>query len=65
MVDLLGVNLRERTVQSVQWDAGKLDEIKEHLRLSIRFMKAWLRDPSTNLAAVEDFERTEELRLCR
>lgn len=65
LVDLLGVNLRERTVQSVQWDAGKLDEIREHLKLSIRSMKAWLRDPSANLAVLEDFERTEELRLCR
>jgi hypothetical protein len=64
-VDLLEVNLRERTVQPVQWDAEKLDEIKEHLRLSIRSMKAWLRDPGTNQAVLDDFERTEDLRLCR
>jgi hypothetical protein len=28
-------------------------------------MKAWLRDPDRNVAALEDFERTEDLRLCR
>jgi hypothetical protein len=28
-------------------------------------MKAWLRDPAANVAVLEDFERTEELRLCR
>jgi len=28
-------------------------------------MQAWLRDGSVNLAVLEDFERTEELRLCR
>jgi hypothetical protein len=28
-------------------------------------MKAWLRDADANLAVLEDFERTEELRLCR
>jgi len=64
-VDLLQVNLRERAVQSIPWDAGKLDKIKDHLRLSIRSMRAWLRDPGANVAALEDFEKTEELRLCR
>jgi len=28
-------------------------------------MKAWLRDADANVAALEDFERTEDLRLCR
>jgi len=65
LVDLLEVNLRERTVQSIPWGAGKLDGIKDHLRLSIRAMQAWLRDPPANAAALEDFERTEDLRLCR
>ena len=35
------------------------------MRLSIRGMKAWLRDADANVAALEDFERTEDLRLCR
>ena len=28
-------------------------------------MKAWLRDADANVAALEDFERTEDLRICR
>jgi len=28
-------------------------------------MRAWLRDPEANLAVMEDFEKTEELRICR
>jgi hypothetical protein len=28
-------------------------------------MKAWLRDRDANVAVLEDFERTEDLRLCR
>jgi hypothetical protein len=64
-VDLLEVNLREGTVTAHPWDAARLDAIRERLRLSIRGMKAWLRDPALNLAAIEDFERTEDLRICR
>lgn len=64
-VDLLEVNLRAGEVTVHPWDATRLEEIRERLRLSIRAMKAWLRDPDTNVAALEDFERTEDLRLCR
>jgi hypothetical protein len=64
-VDLLVVNLRESTILRHPWDAGKLEEVKEHLRLSMRGMRAWLRDPTTNLAVIEDFEKTEDLRICR
>jgi hypothetical protein len=64
-VDLLEVNLREGQVTVHPWDDRRLEEIRERLRLSIRGMKAWLRDPAANVAAVEDFERTEDLRICR
>ncbi len=64
-VDLLEVNLREGTVQRHPWDVEKLEAVKEHLRLSIRGMRAWLRDPAHNLAVMEDFEKSEELRICR
>src|SRR5262249_34748941 len=64
-VDLLEVNLRAGEVTVHPWDAARLDDIRERLRLSIRGMKAWLRDPSANVAALEDFERTEDRRLCR
>lgn len=64
-VDLLEVNLREGAVSVHPWDEARLAEIRERLRLSIRSMKAWLRDPDGNVAALEDFERTEDLRLCR
>ena len=64
-VDLLEVNLREPTVTKHHWDAARLEEIRERLRLSIRSMKAYLADPAGNVAVVEGFERTEELRLCR
>jgi len=64
-VDLLEVNLRAGEVTAHPWDESRLEEIRERLRLSIRGMKAWLRDPDANVAAVEDFERTEDLRLCR
>jgi hypothetical protein len=64
-VDLLEVNLRAGEVTVHPWDAARLDEIRERLRLSIRGMKAWLRDAGANVAALEDFERTEDLRLCR
>src|SRR5262249_43490705 len=64
-VELLEVNLRAGEVTVHPWDAGRLDAIRERLRLSIRGMKAWLRDADANVAALEDFERTEDLRLCR
>ena len=64
-VDLLEVNLREGVVSTHPWDEERLVEIRERLRLSIRAMKAWLRDPAANEAVLEDFERTEDLRLCR
>jgi hypothetical protein len=65
LVDLLEVNLREGAVTTHAWDAARVDAIRERLRLSIRAMRAWLRDPEANVAVLEDFERTEELRLCR
>jgi hypothetical protein len=64
-VDLFEVNLREPEVTPHRWDAARLDDIRERLRLSIRSMKAYLADPATNLAVIEGFERTEELRICR
>jgi hypothetical protein len=64
-VDLLEVNLREGTVTAHPWDATRVAAIRDRLRLSIRAMKAWLRDPDANMAVLDDFERTEELRLCR
>jgi hypothetical protein len=64
-VDLLEVNLRAGEVTTHPWDTARLDEIRERFRLSIRGMKAWLRDADRNVAAIEDFERTEDLRLCR
>ncbi len=64
-VDLLEVNLREGTVTTHPWDDARVHDVRERLRLSIRAMKAWLRDPMANVAALEDFERTEDLRLCR
>jgi hypothetical protein len=64
-VDLYEVNLREPKVTTHRWDEGRLEEIKEQLRLSIRSMKAYLADPAANVAVITDFERTEDLRLCR
>jgi hypothetical protein len=64
-VDLLEVNLRAGEVTSHPWDEARLADIRERLRLSIRGMKAWLRDPEANVAVLDDFERTEDLRLCR
>jgi len=64
-VDLLEVNLREPEVTGHRWDDERLDAIREQLRLSIRSMKAYLADPDENVARIEDFERTEELRICR
>jgi len=64
-VDLLEVNLREGKVERHPWDEGSLERIREHIRLAVRAMKAYLRDPERNLAAEPDFERTENLRICR
>jgi PD-(D/E)XK nuclease superfamily len=64
-VDLLEVNLREGVVTVHPWDETRLDDIRARLRLSIRAMRAWLRDPMGNVAALEDFERTEDFRICR
>jgi hypothetical protein len=64
-VDLLEANLREPTVTPLAWDDERLEQIREALRLSIRSMKAYLVDPAANTARVDDFERTEELRICR
>jgi hypothetical protein len=64
-VDLLEVNLREGTVTVHPWDDARVEGVRERLRLSIRAMKAWLRDPAANVAALQDFERAEDLRLCR
>ena len=64
-VDLIEANLREPTVTPLAWDDARLEEIREQLRLSIRSMRAYLADPAANLARVDDFERTEELRICR
>jgi PD-(D/E)XK nuclease superfamily len=64
-VDLFEVNLREGVVTVHAWDALRVEAIRERLRLSIRAMKAWLRDPEANVAAIEDFERSEDRRLCR
>ena len=64
-VDLLEVNLREPTVTPHRWDSGRLADIREQLRLSIRGMKAYLADPERNVAVIDGFERTEQLRICR
>jgi hypothetical protein len=64
-VDLLEANLREPAVTPLGWDDGRLETIRDQLRLSIRAMRAYLADPAANAARIEDFERTEELRICR
>ncbi|HEV8672875.1 MAG TPA: PD-(D/E)XK nuclease family protein [Methylomirabilota bacterium] len=64
-VDLFEVNLRESAVTVHPWDVARVEAMRARLRLSIRAMKAWLRDPDTNGAMLDDFERTEELRICR
>ena len=64
-VDLLEVNLREGKVTSHPWDEASLDRVREHVRFSVRAMKAYLRDPEKNLADESNFERTEDLRICR
>ncbi len=64
-VDLIEVNLREPAVTRHDWDDDRLDAVREQLRLSIRAMKAYLADPDGNVAVVTDFERTEDLRICK
>jgi hypothetical protein len=64
-VDLLEANLREPAVTPLGWDDGRLEKIRDQLRLSIRSMRAYLADPAQNMARMDDFERTEELRICR
>jgi hypothetical protein len=64
-VDLLEVNLREPAVTPLVWDDVRLDDIRAQLRLSIRGMRAYLADAAANAARLEDFERTEEIRICR
>ena len=64
-VDLYEVNLRGPLVTAHRWDPERLEAVKEQLRLSIRGMKAYLSDPSANLAVITDFERTEDLRICK
>jgi hypothetical protein len=63
--DLIEVNLREPTVTTHRWDDERLAAVRDQLRLSIRAMKAYLADPDANLALIDGFERTEELRICR
>ena len=64
-VDLLEVNLREGKVTSHPWDESSLERVRQHVRFSVRAMKAYLRDPEKNLADEANFERTEDLRICR
>ena len=64
-VDLLQVNLREPEVTPLTWDDTRLEEIRGQLRLSIRSMRAYLADADGNVARLDDFEKTEELRICR
>jgi hypothetical protein len=64
-VDLLQVNLREPEVTPLTWDDGRLEEIRQQLRLSIRSMRAYLADADANVARLDNFEKTEELRICR
>jgi hypothetical protein len=42
-----------------------LDRVREHIRLSVRAMKAYLKDPERNMADEANFEKAEELRICR
>jgi PD-(D/E)XK nuclease superfamily protein len=64
-VELLEANLREPMVTPLAWDEARLEAVRDQLRLSIRSMRAYLADPAANLARIEDFEQTEELRICR
>jgi len=64
-VDLYEANLREPLVTPHRWDDERLEAVKEQLRLSIRSMRAYLADPEANIAVITDFERTEDLRICK
>ena len=64
-VDLLEVNLREGTVLSHPWDEISLERVQAHVRLSVRAMRAYLADPERNIAQEANFEKTEDLRICR
>ncbi len=64
-VDLFEANLREPEVTQLSWNDERLEAIKEQLRLSIRSMKAYLVEPAANVAALADFEKTEDLRICK
>ena len=64
-VDLYEVNLREPLVTSHTWSDDRLEEIREQVRLSVRGMKSYLKDPDANVAIITDFELTENLRICR
>lgn len=64
-VDLYEANLREPLVTPLRWDDARLGAIKEQLRLSVRSMKAYLADPEANAGVISDFERTEDLRICK
>ena len=64
-VDLLEVNLREGRVSRHPWDEGSLDRVKDHIRLSVRSMKAYLKDAEKNVAEEDDFEKAEDVRICR
>jgi hypothetical protein len=63
--DLIEVNLREPTVTAHRWDDERLEAVRAQIRLSIRSMKAYLADAEANVAVIDGFERTEELRICR
>ena len=54
-VDLLQVNLREPEVTPLTWDDGRLEEIRQQLRLSIRSMRAYLADADANVARLDGF----------
>jgi PD-(D/E)XK nuclease superfamily len=64
-VDPFEANLREPEVTQLTWSDERLAAIKEQLRLSVRSMKAYLVDPAANVAAIADFEKAEDLRICK
>jgi hypothetical protein len=64
-VDLLEANLRGPEVTRIAWNDERLEAVREQLRLSIRSMTAYLVNPEANVAAIADFEKTEDLRICR
>jgi len=64
-VDLFEANLRAPRVTQIQWDDARLEAVREQLRLSIRSMKAYLVDPQANVARLADFEKSEDLRICK